>query len=817
MLALDLSSLLPLVLTAIALVLGSLFVVKKAASKYFVVDASFGTGPAMMLFVWRVGERGPRSARGARAFGTDKVDSGPSGGDGYRRRKSSITLVPARGTYKILHEPKKILFPYDEFIKLFNWDKPGFPPCGLLNCGNSCFANVVLQCLACTRPLVAYLLEKDHRRECIKKQEDWCFLCELQAHIQRASQSRQPFSPINILSRIPNIGGNLGYGSQEDAHELMRFAIDTMQSVCLEEHGGEKGLDPSTQETTLIQHIFGGHLQSQVKCTICNMISNRYENMMDLTVEIHGDAESLEECLEQFTVKEWLDGDNKYKCDGCNGYVKAWKRLTVHQAPNILTIALKRFQSGRFGKLNKRVTFPEELDLSPYMSEDGDGTDKYSLYAVVVHVDMLNASFFGHYICYTKDYYGCWYRIDDCKVTVVDVEEVLSQGAYMLLYSRRTARREPFVKPIESARKKHLALREIDLSNVPNGHDVSSDTTSFPSSTGSESNSDLQSLSSNTSSESSISLLRDTGHDRLADIKTDSMIGKEDLELQLPVEVTLMLAQKDSGDMVMNDSASGPEVYEEGSLSQPSHIQEDSTSPAVEHRYMESDKPKSSEGDSWSQRSHIHGDVDVPQNNTNFCSPAAQSSDDVQDMECDEPPGVSNSNSHAEDNGSVCSTGEVPHLSGHAPEPNMVKHCPSGITDGVEKLANISTENGAKASTVVLVNGSRGKPKPLFSRGFLDKPTGEKSVTHIKRTQTGKSKVPPSNIANGYANGKSELTNGTYAATVSAKVALKSEATCSNDTSVVANTVRSKENGSNVSKEEAASSSGNKNTVNHQE
>lgn len=28
----------------------------------------------------------------------------------------------------------------------------------------------------------------------------------------------------------------------------------------------------------------------------------------------------------------------------CNGYVTAWKRLTVHQAPNILTIALKRFQ-----------------------------------------------------------------------------------------------------------------------------------------------------------------------------------------------------------------------------------------------------------------------------------------------------------------------------------------------------------------------------------------------------------------------------------------------------------------------------------------
>lgn len=44
--------------------------------------------------------------------------------------------------------------------------------------------------------------------------------------------------------------------------------------------------------------------------------------MMDLTVEIQGEAESLEDCLDKFTAKEWLDGDNKYKCDGyaCQNY-----------------------------------------------------------------------------------------------------------------------------------------------------------------------------------------------------------------------------------------------------------------------------------------------------------------------------------------------------------------------------------------------------------------------------------------------------------------------------------------------------------------
>uniref|UniRef100_A0A6N2KEQ3 Uncharacterized protein n=1 Tax=Salix viminalis TaxID=40686 RepID=A0A6N2KEQ3_SALVM len=71
----------------------------------------------------------------------------------------------------------KVLFPYDEFIKLYNSDKPRFSPCGLLNCGN-------------------------------------------------------------------------------------RFAIDTMQSVCLDEFGGEKAVEPASQETTIIQHIFGS-LQSQ--------------------------------------------------------------------------------------------------------------------------------------------------------------------------------------------------------------------------------------------------------------------------------------------------------------------------------------------------------------------------------------------------------------------------------------------------------------------------------------------------------------------------------------------------------------------------
>ena len=95
------------------------------------------------------------------------------------------------------------------------------------------------------------------------------------------------------------------------------------------------------------------------------------------------------------------------------------------------------------------------------MSGERDGTDLYTLYAVVVHLGNSTAG--GHYICFTKDDSGHWYKIDDAMVTplkkffvpallynalsvilntilsqvrIVDVQQVLAQKAYMLLYSR---------------------------------------------------------------------------------------------------------------------------------------------------------------------------------------------------------------------------------------------------------------------------------------------------------------------------------------------------------------------------------------------
>jgi ubiquitin carboxyl-terminal hydrolase 36/42 len=161
------------------------------------------------------------------------------------------------------HYPSDLmLFPYDLFLKLYNSDRTDLRPFGLANCGNSCYANTVFQCLAFTRPLTAYLLEGLHAKKCGLKTE-WCFTCEFERLVLKGKQGKSSLSPANILSGLSNAGSPFGLGREEDAHEFMKYVIEKMQSVCIKEAGITTN-NRLAEETTLVQLIFGGYLRSKV-------------------------------------------------------------------------------------------------------------------------------------------------------------------------------------------------------------------------------------------------------------------------------------------------------------------------------------------------------------------------------------------------------------------------------------------------------------------------------------------------------------------------------------------------------------------------
>ncbi|KAG0707961.1 peptidase C19, ubiquitin carboxyl-terminal hydrolase 2 [Suillus ampliporus] len=162
----------------------------------------------------------------------------------------------------------------------------------------------------------------------------------------------------------------------------------------------------------------------------------------------------------------------------------AYKRYLIATPPPILVIHLKRFQqmskvpimsfSSSFKKLEDYVSFPEYLDIAPYLApkreQYGDaklghvrGRTKrperciYRLYAVVVHIgNMLG----GHYIAYTalpsatkEDEHTSsvtesenlprtdrphrdWAYISDTTVRLSSLDEVLKSKAYICMYER---------------------------------------------------------------------------------------------------------------------------------------------------------------------------------------------------------------------------------------------------------------------------------------------------------------------------------------------------------------------------------------------
>uniref|UniRef100_A0A4W5KXK4 Ubiquitin carboxyl-terminal hydrolase n=1 Tax=Hucho hucho TaxID=62062 RepID=A0A4W5KXK4_9TELE len=322
--------------------------------------------------------------------------------------------------------PQKVLFPAQRLS--LKWNQVNRIGSGLQNLGNTCFLNSALQCLTYTAPLSNYMLSREHSKTC--HEPGFCMMCTMQNHITQVfANSGNVIKPIGVLNELKRIAKHFRFGSQEDAHEFLRYTVDAMQKSCLP---GSK-LDRQTQATSFIHQVFGGYLRSRVKCLNCKAVSDTFDPYLDVALEIKT-APSITKALEQFVKPEQLDGENAYKCTKCKKMVPASKRFTIHRSSNVLTISLKRFANYNGGKIAKDVRYPECLDLRPFMSQSHGEPQVYVLYAVLVHSGFSCHA--GHYYCYVKASNGQWHQMNDSSVSVSDIRSVLNQQAYVLFYIR---------------------------------------------------------------------------------------------------------------------------------------------------------------------------------------------------------------------------------------------------------------------------------------------------------------------------------------------------------------------------------------------
>ncbi|XP_030963085.1 ubiquitin carboxyl-terminal hydrolase 25 [Quercus lobata] len=332
------------------------------------------------------------------------------------------------------------------------------PPLGLKNLGNSCYLNSVLQCLTYTPPLANFCLKLQHSSLCERGGE--CPFCILEKRIRRSlSVDLALDAPSKLQNCLRIFAEHFKCGRQEDAHEFLRYVIDACHNTCLRlkklqqqrrynngckggenvSNGSSNGCSNSSSGgSSVVKEIFGGALQSQVKCLSCGNESNKVDEIMDISLDVLL-SNSLKDAFQKFFQSEVLDGNNKYKCDNCKKLVAARKQMSIRQAPNVLVIQLKRFESVFGGKIDKAIAFEEVLVLSSFMCKASqDPRPEYKLFGTIVHSGYSQES--GHYYAYIKDAMGRWYCCNDSFVSVSTLQEVLSEKVYILFFSRTNQR-----------------------------------------------------------------------------------------------------------------------------------------------------------------------------------------------------------------------------------------------------------------------------------------------------------------------------------------------------------------------------------------
>lgn len=249
---------------------------------------------------------------------------------------------------------------------------------GLVNFGNTCYCNSVLQALYFCKPFRNKVLESKVKLKRNGKETLLTCLADLFYTISNQKKKTGSYAPKKFITRLRKENEIFDNYMQQDAHEFLNYLLNTIADLLRSEKGDKHAI-------TWVQEIFQGTLTNETRCLNCESISSKDEDFIDLSVDVEQNT-SLTHCLRVFSKTETLGSEHKYYCEKCCSKQEAQKRMRIKKPPKILALHLKRFKymemQNRHTKLTSRVVFPLELRLFN-ATEYEDRL--YDLFAAVIH------------------------------------------------------------------------------------------------------------------------------------------------------------------------------------------------------------------------------------------------------------------------------------------------------------------------------------------------------------------------------------------------------------------------------------------------
>jgi ubiquitin carboxyl-terminal hydrolase 10 len=358
-------------------------------------------------------------------------------------------------------------------------------PRGLVNTGNMCYMNSVLQILVSCVPFYQFLdhigkrashsfhsdfpmvdalimFMKEFRVIDAARNEEQLRMRLKANELEQYGEAFIPEFVYEVIRQLPRFR-DMRRGHQQDAQEFLGFLLEEMHEECARATSAKPSAEPASTDSengdgwlevghkqkpavtrssghiaseSPITKIFGGKIRSEFRVP-GNKASVTLEPYQPLQLDIGApDIHNIVDALKGLTKPESIQGDFN-SSRGPN--VTATKQVFIESLPPVLILHLKRFQydSVTHGtqKIWKKIGYPLDLEIPrevfpPHrrnvMMAQG-GLPKYRLTGVIYHHGK-NASG-GHYTVDVRRQDGReWIRLDDTVIRRIKSEDVSEAG-----------------------------------------------------------------------------------------------------------------------------------------------------------------------------------------------------------------------------------------------------------------------------------------------------------------------------------------------------------------------------------------------------
>lgn len=282
-------------------------------------------------------------------------------------------------------------------------------PRGLLNLGNTCYMNAVIQTLYSVQAFRNLIVNSATRKG----------LChELQKLFKEMQSSISPVSPTSFKSTFSKYQNKFFGLRQQDAQEFLRYLMnglqDELNSIQQKPRHSARPASPKSADQAWRQYretvddsplvdLLVGLLCSTICCSICRSTSNCWAPFWDLSLPLtrSNSQDRLSEVINNFIAEETLDGDERPTCSKCKIATKSTKRISFSKLPQVLVLHLKKFSNDGYKLSSPEVIIEKKIRLNNI---------NYQIQACISHHGHSSCS--GHYTSHCK-YDGKWFHFND--------------------------------------------------------------------------------------------------------------------------------------------------------------------------------------------------------------------------------------------------------------------------------------------------------------------------------------------------------------------------------------------------------------------